>query len=97
MASSGRTTLTVTLRWITLALRAGTTGRRPFGTLRVALSIVEGRHDDTTTRTIRWPFGPDTKIHKEHEAHQGIGLNINGSSRQRSQSVEEIGVFLCAL
>jgi len=40
---------------------AFTTGRRPFGKLRVALSNVEGRHDDTTAVT---------KMHKAHKAHK---------------------------
>jgi len=39
------------LTLFTVALRAGTTRRRPFGKLRVALSHVEGRYDDTTRLT----------------------------------------------
>src|SRR5262245_47701553 len=67
----------------TAALRAGTTGRRPFGKLRVALSNVEGRHDDTTFSPCA--FGATTKpirlssLLPPREARR----------RQRLQSVEE--------
>jgi len=48
---------------------AFTTGRRPFGKLRVALSNVEGRDDDTTFPYV-CAFGAFTKNTKLTKAHK---------------------------